>query len=387
MNLRGPHRGVLQQRGPQGRQRGNAGRPVWRVDPDSGAATVPQSLQSAPGTANIAPRQLSPRQLRQIPGPTTSAPAVHWVQPGRREPVPGGMALDAIEQRGADETARRGWRDLIHRYAGIDLGPSRQTAYENDLRHQITTTIGGAFPIAVLNLKGGVGKTAVVEALGSTFASLRADRVVAVDVDSGDLADRHGRRNPLSLADLLSGGFVARYADVRAHTYMNSSGLEVLGLPDYAHSYWEIGRQDFVNAFSILRNHYSVVLVDCPKTLKSGVMEAVLPEARALVVVTSSSLDAIHKTGTTLDWLCNNGHRKLVESTVLAMNHVERTKLDTLAAKKLERLSAQVGATVALPFDRHIHRGTEIGLDQLSKASRRSYLEMAAALVRMLPGR
>lgn len=298
------------------------------------------------------------------------------------------MSLDGIEQQGVDELARRSWRELVHRYVGVDLGPAPEAAYENGLRHEVAnTTLGGAFSIAVLNLKGGVGKTAVVEALGSTFSSVRADRVVAVDVDSGDLADRHGRRNPLSVADLLSDASVARYADVRAHTYMNSSGLEVLGLPDYARSDWTIGRQDFVKAYSILRNHYSVVLVDCPTTLKSGVMEAVLPESRALVVVTSTSIDAIQKTRTTLEWLSNNGYRKLIQSTVLAVNYVGRTKLETLAAKELEGLSAHVGATVVLPFDRHIHQGTEIGLDQLSKVSRRCYLELAAALTRMLPPR
>ena len=56
--------------------------------------------------------------------------------------------------------------------------------------------MGGAFPIAVLNLKGGVGKTAVVEALGSTFADVRHDRIIAVDIDAGDLAERHGRPTP-----------------------------------------------------------------------------------------------------------------------------------------------------------------------------------------------
>jgi hypothetical protein len=39
-----------------------------------------------------------------------------------------------------------------------------------------------------------------------------------------------------------------------------------------------------------------------------------------------------------------------------------------------------------LPFDRHVHDGTEIGLDRLSKESRLSYLEMAAVLADMFPG-
>src|SRR5262249_41963802 len=154
-----------------------------------------------------------------------------------------------------------------------------------------------------------------------------------------DLAERHGRRNPLSMADLLTDDTVAQYAQVRAHTYMNSFGLEVLGLPDYARTDWRLERSGFVKAFSILRKHYSVVLVDCVKAVNSSVMDAVLPEARALVVVTSTSIDAVRKTKTTLDWLCNNGYPRLMRSTVLAVNYVEPVKPDGVATKELEALS------------------------------------------------
>jgi len=77
----------------------------------------------------------------------------------------------------------------------------------------------------------------------------------------------------------------------------------------------------------------------------------------------------------------------LIGSTVLAINHVEPRKRDNVAAKELEQLSARVAATVPLPFDRHVHEGREIGLEKLSKESRRSYLELAAALADMFPGR
>ena len=135
----------------------------------------------------------------------------------------------------------------------------------------------------------------MVESLGSTFAHVRGDRVIAVDIDGGDLSERHGRRNPLSLADLLLDDSATQYRDIRAHTYMNSFGLEVLGLPDSARTDWRLERHDVVKAFSILRNHYSLVLFDCVKAVNSAVMDAVLPESRALVVVTSTSIDAIRK--------------------------------------------------------------------------------------------
>jgi MinD-like ATPase involved in chromosome partitioning or flagellar assembly len=332
--------------------------PIWPGRVSTGEATVPAERVKTP-------------------------PLVAPQRPPRRIP------LDSLEERrNEDAPIKFTWRRLLSRMTGIDLGLSKDQADELELRDRIRVSVGSAFPVAVLNLKGGVGKTAVVEALGSTFADARHDRVIAVDVDAGDLGDRHGSRNPLSVVDLLADR-VTRYPDVRAHTCRNRSGLEVLGLPDYANSDWLIERDHVVKAFSILRNYYGVVLMDCSKALKSSVMKAVLLESRALVVVTNASVDAIKKTQTTLEWLANNGYHKRVESTVLAINHTERERPSALAARGLEQLSEQFTPerVVVLPFDRHVHEGREIGLDRLSKQSRRRYLEMAAALADMFPRR
>ncbi|GBG36443.1 chromosome partitioning protein ParA [Mycobacterium montefiorense] len=352
--------------------------PRWRADADPSAATVPEPRYPPPGR---------PSRLAGPPTPSRLIRARRAAAPYRRDLTLGGTALDGLSHRENAESGRRGWREVLHRVTGIDLGPGKSAAYEQALRERIGTGIGGTFPIAVLNFKGGVGKTAVVEALGSTLAEARGDRVIAVDIDAGDLAHRHGRRNPLSLADLLARDSVTHYAEIRAHTHMNSFGLEVLGLPDYGRTDWRLERPDIAKAFSILRKHYSVVLVDCVKAINSHVMDAVLPEARALVVVSGTSIDAVRKTRTTLEWLSNNGYRRLMASTVLAMNYTEPAKLDGVVSKEFEELSARVGATVVLPFDRHVHEGKELGLDRLSKESRRGYLEIAAALGDIAAGR
>ncbi|MEZ0350782.1 MinD/ParA family protein [Mycobacterium sp. pR1184] len=350
--------------------------PSWRANADPTAATVPEPRLPAKPARSSGPA--TPNRL---------ARARRSAAPYRRDLTLGGTALDGLDLREDSEPSRFGWREVIHRVTGIDLGPGKHAAYERELRERIDAPIGGAFPIAVLNFKGGVGKTAVVEALGSTLAEARGDRVIAVDIDAGDLAERHGRRNPLSLADLLARDSVTQYAQVRAHTHMNSFGLEVLGLPDYGRTDWRLERQDIAKTFSILRKHYSLVLVDCVKAINSSVMDAVLPEARALVVVSGTSIDAVRKTRTTLEWLSNNGHRHLLKSTVLAMNYTEPAKLDGVVTKEFEALSARVASTVTLPFDRHVHEGKELGLDRLSKESRRAYLELAAALGDFVAGR
>jgi chromosome partitioning protein len=385
MSNRGSVRGDVQQPAAAARPGGPPGHPpaapLRRADGDPTAVTAPEPYRRA------ASARQQPVRPAEPPSQTLEAQARRAPASFGRELIQGGTALDGFEQQDPAGSTGFSWRNLIRRITGIDLGPDKSTAYEHELRDGIRTVIGGAFPIAVLNLKGGVGKTAVVEALGSTFADVRDDRVIAVDLDAGDLVERHGRRNPLSMADLLLDNSVTQYADIRAHTYMNSFGLEVLGLPDYARTDWRLERHDVVKAFSLLRNHYSVVLVDCAKAVNSAVMDAVLPESRALVVVTSTSIDAIRKTRTTLEWLCNNGYQRLMKSTVLAINHIEPAKPGAVARKELEELSARVATSGELPFDRHVHEGKEIGLDRLSKESRRSYLEMAAALAHMIPGR
>ena len=240
--------------------------------------------------------------------------------------------------------------------------PSKSEIYELELRDRVRAPLGGAFPIAVLNLKGGVGKTSVVEALGSAFADVRTDRVIAVDFDAGDLADRHGYRNQLSLLDLLADRTVARYADVRGYTCRNRAGLELLALPDYADSDWQIESDGVLKAFSILRNHYSVLLLDCGKSLKSTVTQAVLSESRALVVVTNASADALEKTRTTIAWLSKNGYQRQIDSTVLVINHTDGDKPSGPVNHRLQLLSSQFASNrvVTLPFDRHIHEGDEI---------------------------
>jgi MinD-like ATPase involved in chromosome partitioning or flagellar assembly len=299
------------------------------------------------------------------------------------------IALDSLEVPHPDTSPELSWRSLLAQLTGIHVGPSRGEIYELELRDRVRAQLGSAFPIAVLNLKGGVGKTSVVEALGSTFADARSDRVIAVDVDAGDLADRHGDRNQLSLVDLLADRSVTRYPDVRGYTCRNRAGLELLALPNYVDGDWLIERDDVLWVFSILRNHYSVVLVDCGKSLKSAVTEAVLSESRALVVVTNASVDAIEKTRTTLEWLSRNGYRRQIQSAVLAINHIERGRPSGTVKDRLQQLSQRFAPNrvVILPFDRHVREGNEIALERLGMHSRRGYLEMAAALADLFPRR
>ncbi|ORA24300.1 MinD/ParA family ATP-binding protein [Mycobacterium angelicum] len=337
-------------------------------------ATVPRRVQQLSNPAYQ-------RQAMATGGPATA--------PFRRVPTPASTGPEKVASGAAPDfdaspawrSGRFDWRRLLERIRQIRSRPSRDELYLNWLRDRASRPVGNAYPIAVLNLKGGVGKTTVVEALGSTLADVRNGGVIAIDLDTGDLAERHGRRRQINMAETLADGSVPPYLDERAHAYRNGSGLDVLGLPKYSPSEWRREHDDFVSGLSKLGKSYSVLLVDCLKSVNSGVMRAVLVESRALVIVSGASVDALRKTRTTLNLLRDNGYQRLLESAVLVVNRTDRSRPRAAANTELAQLSGRVGAVFILPFDRHVREGAEIVLERLNRKSRRRYLELAAVLV------
>jgi MinD-like ATPase involved in chromosome partitioning or flagellar assembly len=330
---------------------------------------------------------VQPEQPEHRPVPALREPLVpahaHTHPPAR--PV----ALDQLDIKRRKVPAKQGWRGALYALARINLGPGKDESYELALQERVRRIVRTTFPVAVLNLKGGVGKTVVVEALGSTFAEVRGDRVIAVDLDTdcGNLIDRHGRESSLSIVDLVSDTSVTRYLDVRAHTSMNGSRLEVLDGPNYARTDRPIDRDDFDKALPILKEHYSLVLMDCGTGLKTDIMDGILREARGLVIVTSASIDAMRETDMTVEWLRQNGYQRLLESAILVINHNDRGKPNVDVDRAVEQWSRQIRNEhiVILPFDGHVHEGKEMTLELLNKKSRRRYLQIAALLADTFP--
>jgi MinD-like ATPase involved in chromosome partitioning or flagellar assembly len=299
-------------------------------------------------------------------------------------------ALDDVAKRGKSVPAKNGWRGKLHKITRLNVAPGKDELYEMSLEDRVLRIVRSTFPIAVIGVKGGVGKTVVTEALASTFSKVRGGRVVAVDIDAdaGNLVSRHGRESALSITDLVADSSLRRYLDVRAHTSRNKETmLEVLSGPDFARTDLPLRHVDLEAAMPILKEHYSVVLMDTGSGLKTNLMTAVLGQSRALVVVSSASFDALEETQITLDWLRHNGYQQLLDTAVLVINTTVRGKLNVDVAKVVEQFSRQVRAEriFVTPFDDHIHEGKEITLELLSPKSRRRYLEVAAAVADLFP--
>src|SRR2546430_12920793 len=96
-----------------------------------------------------------------------------------------------------------------------------------DLINRVRTPVaGGHHRVAVLSLKGGVGKTTTAVGLGATLATLRGDRVIAVDAnpDRGTLSDKVRLETAATIRDLLNERDQVRD---RKSTRLNSSHSQI----------------------------------------------------------------------------------------------------------------------------------------------------------------
>ncbi|WP_054816848.1 MinD/ParA family ATP-binding protein [Nocardia arizonensis] len=302
----------------------------------------------------------------------------HVSQPGQS----GHSVNDLNLLRRARRAPRSGWRRAVHKVSGgmINPGESAADIVYRDLVDRVNQPVRGDYRIAILSLKGGVGKTTTTVGLGSTFASLRGDRVIAIDAnpDLGTLAHRVPRQTRSTVRNLLEDQQISRYSDVRAHTSQAPSRLEVLASEQDPAVSEAFSEADYRKAIGILQAFYNIILTDCGTGLMHSAMSGVLDMASSLVLVTSPAIDGARSASATLDWLDHHGYSKLVERTVVVVN-ASRRGASTVDLDQLRKLFLdRTRAVQVVPFDDHLAEGAEIDLELVSKATQRALLELAA---------
>ncbi|MBV7295674.1 MinD/ParA family protein [Corynebacterium sp. TAE3-ERU12] len=275
-----------------------------------------------------------------------------------------------------------GWRAALHRATGgtVNMGESAAQRHRRELIERVRAPLHGDYRIALLSLKGGVGKTSTTLGLGATFASLRGDRVIAIDAnpDLGTLADRVPEPNPATVRDLLRCPSTQRYPEVRAFTAQMPSRLEVLGSERDPSISEAFSAADYTRALDILQHHYNLLLTDCGTGLVHSAMSAVLAHANCLVLVTTPALDGARSAWATLDWLSAHGYSHLVSSTVVVVNRL--TGSGAADAELIELFGRRCRAVQVIPFDPHIARGAEVDLTAMKPATAMAYRELAAII-------
>jgi MinD-like ATPase involved in chromosome partitioning or flagellar assembly len=283
-----------------------------------------------------------------------------------------------------------GWRRLLYVLSGklINVGESPRDLHHNELVAHVNQPLGGCYRIAVVSLKGGVGKTTITATLGSTFGSIRGDRVIAVDAnpDRGTLSQKVPLQTSATVRHLLrDAAGIDRYSDIRNYTSQGPSRLEVLASESDPAVSEAFSGDDYTRTLEVLERFYSLVLTDCGTGLMHSAMAAVLAKADSLVVVSSGSVDGARSASATLDWLDAHGHQDLVRNSVAVINAVRPRSAKIDIQKVVDHFSRRCRAVRLVPFDPHLEEGAEIDLDRLRRETREALIDLAAVVADGFP--
>ena len=215
-----------------------------------------------------------------------------WTDPGAVAAQEAQRARSSVDGLASDLSSARllrpvkrppqsGWRRVLYLLSGrlINAGESPADLRRRLLTVRVNQPLHGCYKIAMLSLKGGVGKTTVTATLGATFSSLRGDRVIAVDAnpDRGTLSQKIPLETSATVRHLLrDAGRLRRYTDVRAYTSQGPSRLEVLASEQDPAVSEAFSEDDYRRTVNLLEHFYNIVLTDCGTGLMHSAMYGVL---------------------------------------------------------------------------------------------------------------
>ncbi len=384
--------------------------PSLPVEPDGGTVVISVPSVPVPGAQPGGPRP--PARHAARPPVTDRGPGVpggavapqRWPGPsydngypdriggdrGGRTPQIGGLSVGSMRAtiREADLTRpykpepQTGWRRTLFRATRINLGLSQDEREWNDLIRRIKVNLRGTYVIAVMQAKGGTGKTTTAEQIGSALAQFRDDKVVAIDANPshGNLGRRVDEPSTGTWRGLLADPNLVAYTDFRSYLGKDSSsGLEVLAS--------DPGDEVMTGralraAWSRLQRQYPIAVIDCGTQLRDDVTHAVLGMADAVVVPSTTRMDGAAGAADTLNWLLAHGYPHLVSAAVVVIANISRVKTPSDAVAGLhEDFERVVRAVHQVPFDPHLNDAGPIDSRRLDAATRRAYIEAAASLV------
>jgi MinD-like ATPase involved in chromosome partitioning or flagellar assembly len=309
-------------------------------------ATGPAEVPPAP---DFAP----PTVVRWTP-PEAKEAAAEW---GRRRTVLKVLSLGLATPRpGREELAHRQNERLI-----------RSAAWPRSVR------------IAVVNPKGGAGKTPTTLILGGILARTRGGSVAVWDASdaAGSLSGiAEGVQAQCISAIEADPGRFAHPGTIAACAATQTSNADVLA---------SLGDREFTGEsidriLWTLDRTYRVSVADTGNVQHSPAFTAVIAKADIIVVPTTLTEASVNKSLGLLHRLQHT--HDLAQRAVVAVLHTRGPETPGLAPQIPDLFGAAgVGAVIDIPFDPVIAGGTSITLGCLNRASQIAWTQLAAATV------
>lgn len=296
-------------------------------------------------------------------------------------------------RRGPRSAPEGAWPRFVYRatFHRVNLGDSARVRARKELDARIDAVLeGGARFVPVLTRKGGVGKTTITALLGMALASVREDRVIAIDAnpDRGTLSERVTKQTRATVRDLVNrAASIQGYTDFSKLVSRDATRLDILASDTDPMLSEAFDENDYNVVADLAARYYSIVLTDCGTGIVHSVMRATLQRADSIVIVSGGSVDEARLASETLTWLEANGYGDLVRNAVVAIN----TATQGTNLVKLEEIEAhfasRVRAIVRMPYDEQLAAGSVIHWNDLRPLTRQSARELAAIVIDGMPDR
>ncbi|MDJ0383843.1 MinD/ParA family protein, partial [Streptomyces sp. G-G2] len=340
-----------------------------------------------------APPQGDPRLASQWPQPGgPGGPGAPGPQDPRYQAAPSGggapLGYTAAVELSSDRLLRNkqkpkssrgggsGGASSLFRFGGKAAEAERQRKLE-----LIRTPVMSCYRIAVISLKGGVGKTTTTTALGATLATERQDKILAIDAnpDAGTLGRRVRRETGATIRDLVQAiPYLNSYMDIRRFTSQAPSGLEIIANDVDPAVSTTFNDEDYRRAIETLGRQYPIILTDSGTGLLYSAMRGVLDLADQLIIISTPSVDGASSASTTLDWLSAHGYADLVSRSLTVISGVRETGKMIKVEDIVQHFETRCRGVVVVPFDEHLSAGAEVDLDMMRPKTREAYFNLSA---------
>ncbi|MEU6846742.1 MinD/ParA family protein [Streptomyces sp. NPDC046716] len=368
-----------------------------------GQQQPPQQPQPQPGQAPFAPyaQPQPPQQPYQQAAPQPAAPApapTPYPQPsvdpragwdpgaGQQRSAPGApLGYNAQVELSSDRLLRNQPKRKNNNKAPSKFKPGAKAAEAERQRklQLIRTPVMSCYRIAVISLKGGVGKTTTTMSIGASLASERQDKILAIDAnpDAGTLGRRVRRETGATIRDLVQNiPHLHSYMDIRRFTSQAPSGLEIIANDVDPAVSTSFNDADYRAALDVLGKQYPIILTDSGTGLLYSAMRGVLDLADQLVIISTPSVDGASSASTTLDWLSAHGYADLVQRSLTVISGVRETGKMIKVDDIVSHFETRCRGVVVVPFDEHLAAGAEVDLDMMRPKTREAYFEIAALI-------
>ncbi|TQK51491.1 MinD-like ATPase involved in chromosome partitioning or flagellar assembly [Streptomyces sp. SLBN-118] len=267
--------------------------------------------------------------------------------------------------------------------ARFKIGGKKEEAERQRKLELIRTPVLSCYRIAVISLKGGVGKTTTTTALGSTLATERQDKILAIDAnpDAGTLGRRVRRETGATIRDLVQAiPYLNSYMDIRRFTSQAPSGLEIIANDVDPAVSTTFNDEDYRRAIDVLGKQYPIILTDSGTGLLYSAMRGVLDLADQLIIISTPSVDGASSASTTLDWLSAHGYADLVQRSITVISGVRETGKMIKVDDIVQHFQTRCRGVIVVPFDEHLAAGAEVDLDMMRPKTREAYFNLSALI-------